>query len=176
MNQKSIGIVLIIIALCSSFFTYYMNAQQVKYIDAYIDATGSCFLEDGTCLHRDRNLTGVFIGIIVSISLLVLGIYLVFFDKTQQTLLHSQHEIAKALTAAKEKDEFKAYLAGFSEDERSILSVIHEEEGIKQSTLRFRTGLSKTTLSLILKSLDERKIVNKKPSGKTNQLYLQRKF
>ena len=54
--------------------------------------------------------------------------------------------------------------------------LFRSQEGIKQSTLRYKTDMSKTTLSLMLKSLEERKFVKRKPSGKTNQVYLVKKF
>jgi uncharacterized membrane protein len=96
-------------------------------------------------------------------------------------MLQEQHrEISHALKEAKietkQKDEFKAYLSAFSDDEQKVLLAIREQEGIQQSTLRFRTGMSKTSLSLMLKSLEEKGIISKKESGKTNKIYLRKKF
>ena len=97
------------------------------------------------------------VGEAFALLLFSLGLYLVFFDTTKETkeLVAKQSEqnvqIATALKAAEEekkKDErFTAFLVGFSEDEKKLLAAIHEQDGILQSTLRYRTGLTKTDVS-----------------------------
>jgi len=138
--------------------------------------TGSCFLSDGTCLHRDRNLTLYILGWSLSGVLILFGVYVAFIDKSQQILSRQNLEVSKALATAKRDDAFKAFLVGFSEDEQFILRAVHDQDGIKQSTLRFKTGLSKATLSSLLSSLEENKIVKRKVSGKTKEVYLVKRF
>ncbi|MDO8480752.1 MAG: hypothetical protein Q7S65_02940 [Nanoarchaeota archaeon] len=188
MDQRRLGIITLIIGLLAIASLFVVKQKEDFYIkEVMLLNNQSCFLEDGTCLHADRDFTFYLVGAIVAASLLVLGAYLFFFDKSQkqlekQTALVSEQNVAvaQALEAAKkqetEKDEFLAFLSGFTSDEQTILKAIKEQEGIQQSTLRFRTGLSKTQLSLMISELEKRGIVSKKEAGKTNELYLIRKF
>ena len=176
MNQKQIGTIMLIIGIIFSGLVYFNKQQEDTYVKVLMQELDGCFLDDGTCLHADRNYTPLILGGILSGSLIVIGLYLIFLDKTQIQLSENQEKIADALKITKKNEKFMAYLAGFSEDERKILEAVREQDGIKQSTLRFRTAMSKTTLSLILKSLEERKIVSRKKDGKTNQVFLVKNF
>jgi uncharacterized membrane protein len=179
MNQKHIGIMLLIVSVLIALFVAVSQLNESSYVKEYVMNEGTCFLEDGTCLHK-QNLPLYIFGWVLSASILIFGIYLVFFDKTQKFMTEHQIKVSEALSSAKkherEKDEFKAYLAGFEKDEQKVLSAIKEQEGIKQSTLRYRTNISKTALSLILKALEDKKVITRKPSGKTKEIYLVKKF
>lgn len=157
-------------------FLFFFKAQQDQYISTIIDEQGSCYLDDGTCLHEDRNFTLLYLGGIITLAILILGIYLIYFDKTQQMLVAQHKEVSSALKTAKEKDEFKAFISGFNDQEQKILKTVYDKEGIKQSTLRYKTGISKTLLSLVLKKLEERDIIYRKESGKTKEIFLKKKF
>ncbi|MBD3164626.1 hypothetical protein GF323_05495 [Candidatus Woesearchaeota archaeon] len=175
MNQKQIGTIVIIIGVILAVFVYLAQQREEAYIKNLVQEKGSCFLEDGTCLH-ERSLGLYIVGYILSAGLIILGLYLLLFDKTQKLLAEQQARVSSALEKASKKDEFNAYLSGFSKEEQDILKAVREQEGIKQSTLRFRTGISKTKLSLLLKSLEERDVVKRKTAGKTNEVYLRKKF
>ncbi|QQG39278.1 MAG: winged helix-turn-helix transcriptional regulator [Candidatus Woesearchaeota archaeon] len=62
------------------------------------------------------------------------------------------------------------------ENERKVLKVIKDEEGISQSSLRFRTNLSKATVSQILSSFEKKGIVKREVEGKTYSVYLTSKI
>lgn len=179
MNQKHIGIILLIVSILLASFVYLVKLDSEKFADEYMDKEGTCFLDDGTCLHKEKLPLFIF-GWAVSGSLFLFGIYLTFIDKTQKFMAEHQIKVSSALETAmkqeREKDEFKAYLAGFDDEEQNILKAIKDQEGIKQSTLRYKTGISKTSLSLILKQLEQKGIISRKPSGKTKQVYLIKKF
>lgn len=180
MNKKYLAIIIVLFSLVIISFTYYSKIQEDQIINSFIADKGSCYLDDGTCLHDDRDYTTYIIGYSVGIALLILGFYTYAIDKSEDKLLKHQEDVVKELNKVKEidakKDEFKAFVSGFSKDEQNILKTIHSQEGIKQSTLRFKTALSKTTLSLILKSLEERKIITRKKDGKSNRVYIVNKY
>jgi uncharacterized membrane protein len=175
MNQKYIGAILIIVGIVFSvtLYTLYQNEQET--LKLFTEEEGTCFLEDGTCLH-EKNNTLFFIPSVLSVAIIILGIYLVGFDKTQKILSEQNLKVSSALEAVKkedtEKDKFNHFLSAFNEEEQLILKAVKEQEGITQSTLRYKTGLSKTRLSLILASLEERGIVSREDSGKTKKVFI----
>jgi len=180
MNQRVIAATLVVLAIVLAAFIYVVYMRNEATIDLLVQARGgNCYLDDGTCLHGRDNVLYMFGGALVA-ALLVLGLYLLFFDRTTRALEEQHKEVVSALQEAKRheksKDEFSAFLAGFTDEERKILLAVKAQDGIKQSTLRFKTGLSKTTLSLLLKSLEERHIVSREEDGKTNKVWLQKKF
>ena len=176
MNQKVVGTVLIVAGILLSVFVFMAKAKEDAYINSYIEETGSCYLEAGTCLHDDRDWSLYIGGWILSASLAILGVYLLAFDRTSELMLRHQERIAGDLKEAKQNNEWNAFLAGFNDDEQKVLKAVKEQDGIQQSTLRYRTGLSKTGLSLLLKEFEKKGIITRKESGKTNEIYLRKNF
>lgn len=173
MNQKYIGTILIIVAIIAGVGTFMFKVQEDSYIDSFIEEKNSCYLDDGTCLHDDRNWTPYIIGGAISLTLLILGIILML-DKSEKNLKENTEKLSSIMKQNKEEEKFKSFLKGFSEDEQKVLEAVHAQDGIKQSTIRFKTGLSKTGVSLVLKDLENKKIISRKKSGKTFEVYLQK--
>ncbi|MGM5481577.1 MAG: helix-turn-helix transcriptional regulator [Nanobdellota archaeon] len=179
MNQKQIGIIVVIVGIILAVMVGMLQNEQHDLAMQTLGETGSCITPEGDCLHQ-QNLVLYIIGWILSAALVVLGIYLIFFDKTQHNLYEQNKEVAEALKEARkqavEKDKFSSFLEGFNEDEQKVLKAVHVQDGIQQSTLRYKTGMSKTSLSLLLKNLEEREIISRQPSGKTNKVFLKKSF
>ena len=68
------------------------------------------------------------------------------------------------------------YIIQPEEATKSIEKAIKENEGIQQSTLRYKTGMSKTSLSLLLKQFETKGIITKESYKKTNKIHLRKKF
>lgn len=180
MDQRAIGAIVLILGILVAAFTFVAKEREDRAIALLIDERASCYLDDGTCLHEDRNLAPYILGWVVAAALVILGAYLLLFGRMERLLAKQHLEVAEALKEAKlqerTKDEFKAFLAGFSEEEQRVLAAVKEQDGIKQSTLRYRAGMSKSSLSLLLASLEARGIVARKAAGKTNLIFLRKKF
>ena len=176
-TNKQIGILLIVIGIVVSGVLLHMKIKEDFYVEALIqENNGVCVLENDYCLHNDRNWTGYIIGWLSGGSLIILGAYLLFFEKSYEYFNKERKEFVRRIEETKLKDEFQAFLSGFSQDEQAILKCIHAQEGIKQSTLRFKVGMSKATLSLLLSSLEKRNIISRKVSGKSKEVYLIKTF
>ena len=175
MRPKELAVILVVLSVAISGFVIVSKTREDRVIGDYIGQTGSCYLDDGTCLHEDRGMLFYVAGYAISAALFLLGLYL-YFDKTNEKITEHQKQVASSLEKAASKDELKAYLAGFAEDEQIVLKTINENNGIMQSTLRYKADMSKATLSVMLKSLENRKIISRKPYKKTYQVYLVKKF
>jgi len=57
-------------------------------------------------------------------------------------------------------------------DERKVITAVKEQDGITQQTLRLRTDLHKSKLSIILDGLEKKGLIKKVPKGKTKQVFL----
>lgn len=175
MKTKYLGLILILLTILFSIFIFLAKQREDFYVNKIIEDQGGICYVNGICLH-DREYSAYYFGGALVFILLGLSIYLLFFDRSQKALIKQQEQVTHALEEAKHRDEFRAYVAGFSEEEQKILNAVHEQEGIQQSTLRYRTGIAKTSLSLLLKSLEERGVITRKEHGKTNQVFLVKKF
>lgn len=176
-SSKQLGVVLIIIGVLIAGLTLQAKLKEDFYIDALTaELGGVCTLENGYCLHEDRSWTLYIVGFVLGAAVALLGVYLLFFERTYEAFRLQQAAFAKEVGEAKRKDEFGAYLAGFSIEEQAVLKAVREQDGITQSTLRYRTGMSKASLSMLLDSLEKRDVVRRKAAGKTKEVYLRKKF
>ena len=169
MDNKQLGVILLIIGILLSLTIYGVKAKEDSMINKVVAEEGSCFLDDGTCLHEDRSIIFYTFSWIFSAILMALGLYLMLFEKSQKAILGAL-ENQKHIKADEEK--FEILLKGLSKDEQKIIRSVKEQDGITQQTLRLRTDLHKSKLSIVLDGLEKKDLIKKEPKGKTNQIFL----
>ena len=130
---------------------------------------------DGKCAHEQSNLPFI-IGTALTVFTLGLGIYLIIFSKTAKSFETAQKSILNKLDTAKNKEQkeerFNILMEGLDEDEKKVIMAVKEQDGIEQSTLRIRAGLSKAKLSILLTGLEKNSLIAKVPFGKKNKIHL----
>ncbi|MFC1691751.1 helix-turn-helix transcriptional regulator [Nanoarchaeota archaeon] len=176
MNQKQIGIILIIAGIVLAGIVFGIKAKEDAYISTFIQQEGTCYLDDGTCLHEDRDFTVYVIGWVFSGVLILFGVYIGFIDKTQQVLAEHQIKVSSALKEHKQleldEEKFSILLKGLDVDEKKVVKAVKEQDGITQQTLRLRTDLHKSKLSIILDGLEKKNLIKRVAKGKTKQVFL----
>lgn len=169
MENRKLGLILLIVGIIIVSSTYIAKLREDTMIENIVDDQGSCFLEDGTCLHADRDITFYIIVWIMSAGIMALGTYLLFFEKSQKEII-STLEKQKLSRSAEEK--FNILLKGLDNDEKKVMKAVKEQDGITQQTLRLRTDLHKSKLSIVLDGLEKKGLVSRKTKGKTKQVFI----
>ncbi|MBI2650877.1 MarR family transcriptional regulator [Candidatus Woesearchaeota archaeon] len=109
-----------------------------------------------------------------------LGFYLLFFNKDAKTSNALHDDILKELheqkIQKKAEDKFNLLLRALDENEKKVLTSIKEQQGITQSTLKYRANLSKAKISQILGDFEKKNIVARKAKGKTYEVFLTEDF
>jgi uncharacterized membrane protein len=59
---------------------------------------------------------------------------------------------------------------------KKVIKAIKDKDGITQSTLRYRTDLSKAKISQILTDFEKKHLVKREEKGKTYSVYLAENF
>jgi DNA-binding MarR family transcriptional regulator len=172
MDNKKLGLILIIIGLLIAAIIIFLKFQYDSAVNIIISKTGSCFLEDGTCLHKANNIYYI-IGGFISAIIIALGIYIKFFERTQKEIINALEEQKKIKV---DEEKFDILMKGLTNEEKIIISKIKEQDGIEQNTLRLRTGLHKSKLSIILGELEKKNLITRKDKGKTKQVFLKIKL
>jgi len=167
MDNKKLGIILIGICILLGIIIFSFSSLISKQTEAAcscpeMEAGGACPMETSTPWQ-------VYLSMILISAIAALGIYLIFFEK-------SQKEIVKTLEKQKhiqvEEEKFDILSKGLNEDEKKVIKAVKEQDGITQQTLRLRTDLHKSKLSIVLDGLEKKGLIARKEKGKTKQVFL----
>ncbi len=162
MEHKKTGIIVFVIAGLIIALMLFVKIREDYYINLVIhENEGSCFLEDGTCLHEDRDFFVYIFGSILSVGLILLGTYLIFVNK-------SKTENKKV-----SKEEYTSKADNLDPDEKQVFEKIVEAQGtIFQSELVEKTGFTKVKITRILDRLEGKGLIERKRRGMTNVVIL----
>ena len=165
-NKKLGGIILGIgvVATILAFSFIGVLGKQTTALQCY--PTNEC--------QRVESLLGlshIAVGLISFIG--ALGIYLLFFSTSEEAILRRlEEEKNKKL----EMDKFDLILKAMDENEQKVLKAIKEQDGITQSTLKFRADLSKAKISQILTDFERKNLIIRELKGKTYAVHLMENF
>ena len=163
MENKKLGTLLIVLSIfILVLFTSYTSQINNQSIEM------GCF-PDQNCKTIEKMLSLNHISMGVFSFLLALGFYLLFFNKTEKSILEKL-ENEKELKV--EEMKFKILMKALDPFEQKVIEAIREQEGITQNTLRLRVNMSKAKLSYVLQELEKRGLIKRIEKGKTLAVYL----
>lgn len=169
MDNKKLGIILLVIGILLAVSIFLVKIKEDSLVNQFIDEEGTCYLDDGTCMHADRDMTFYIISWIFSAILIALGLYLIFFEKSQKAIMSALEKQKQVQT---EEEKFDILLKGLNQDEQKVIKAVKEQDGITQQTLRLRTDMHKSKLSIVLDGLEKKGLVSRKEKGKTSRYFL----
>ncbi|MBI3036123.1 MarR family transcriptional regulator [Candidatus Woesearchaeota archaeon] len=167
MENKKLGFVILSFSIVASVLAFgFMGflGKQTTALQCY--PTNEC--------QRVQSLTSlshIAVGLISFIG--ALGFYLLFFSTSEEAILKRLEEEKNMRV---EQDKFELIIKAMDDNERKVLKAIKEQEGITQSTLKFRTDLSKAKVSQILTDFEKKRLVKREAKGKTYAVYLAGNF
>jgi|AntRauTorckE6833_2_1112554.scaffolds.fasta_scaffold32821_1 uncharacterized membrane protein len=158
-KEHVVGILLIIVGISIGILFY--NAQQAmsQAADAVLAAGGDCTTE-GTCLH-EQAANYLLLGAIPALIVMLLGVYIAFF-----------FEVSEYKVSRNKDEQFELILRGLDSQQQEAMRAISKDDGVTQSTLKYRVSMSKSKLSQTLSELEERKLINRTPDKKTKRVHL----
>ena len=163
MENKKLGFIILsfsVIASVLAFGFVGVLGRQTTALQCY--PTNEC--------QRVESLTSlshIAVGLISFIG--ALGIYLLFFSTSEEAILSRLEEEKNNKV---EQYKFELLLKAMDDNEKKVLKAIKEQEGITQSTLKFRTDLSKAKVSQILTDFEKKHLIKRETKGKTYSVYL----
>ncbi len=167
MENKKLGFIILSFSIIATVLAYgFMGVlgRQTTALQCY--PTSEC--------QRVQSLLGlshVAVGLISFIG--ALGIYLLFFSTSEEAILRRLEEEKNVKI---EQNKFELILKAMDDNEKKVLKAVKEQEGITQSTLRYRTDLSKAKVSQILTDFEKKHLVKREMKGKTYAVYLVENF
>tara|TARA_Y100000310_G_scaffold212686_2_gene213566 strand:+ start:1541 stop:2044 length:504 start_codon:yes stop_codon:yes gene_type:complete len=167
MDNKKLGFLILGIAAVVSVVIFsFMGSLRAQGTTLNCNPSNEC-----KQVQSMLGLSHVAIGLISFIT--ALGFYLLFFSKGEEAIL-KRLEDEKNIQVNQNK--FEIILKTLDENEKKVLHAVKEQDGITQSTLKFRTDMSKSKLSQILTDFEKKNLIKRIEKGKTYGVHLIENF
>ena len=163
MKNKIVGYLVIGIALIVGILTYIFTntLEQIH--------SATCTMGPTCAAYQSINFQQI-TGIIFTILLVLVGLYLVFFGQERVEVIK---KIREKIKVEENKKDYSKILPKLSADERKIAKAIIDSHGaIFQSELAEKTGFDKVKVTRILDRLEGQSIIERRRRGMTNIVLL----
>jgi|TARA_Y100000031_G_C8209425_1_gene380167 hypothetical protein len=197
METKKLGFLIVGLSVVLGFVMFgFMNSLGAQSQQLQCNPTQEC-----QQVNSVLGVSHIAVGFLSFIF--ALGFYLLFFNKNEKMVLerhfqnntinqgnninnknntmnnnlkNNNNHLNNANNIGNTNDKFSLLLRPLDENERKVLVAVKEQEGITQSTLRFRADLSKAKVSQILTNFEKKKLIERKVKGKTYSVFLAENF
>ena len=163
MENKKLGILILILSMIFLLFLYYFNMD----LSMQLNELGCNVNERCVEVENKVSITNMAFGFFG--FMFALGIYILLFNKSEERILRRLEE-EKDRKIGDEK--FNIILMALDPYEKKVMKAVKEHDGITQSTLRLHLDLSKAKLSYVLQELEKRNLIKRIKKGKTLQIFL----
>src|SRR3989344_2736457 len=158
MQNKKLGVIFLIVSVIISLiiinFIFSLNKESREL---------GCFSNENCGkIESSLNITHLAFGVIGFIF--ALGFYLVFFSRSEEFIMKRLDDDKKRRS---DEERFEILLKGLDEYEKRVVNAVKEQDGITQSTLMLRVGMSKAKLSYVLQGLERKGLIVRVKKGKT---------
>lgn len=167
MDNRKLGVILLVVCLVLAVLVFLFDSA----LDQQAEAGCSCseMENGGFCPHEQQTSWQTYFGIILVAFIAALGIYLIFFEKSQKAIIST---LEKQKQIQSDEERFEILLKGLAHDEQKVIKAVKDQDGITQQTLRLRTDLHKSKLSIVLDILEKKNLIKRIEHGKTKQVFL----
>ena len=86
--------------------------------------------------------------------------------------LWSRTSLKQPETMSVVKRNVEVLKKALSEDERLLLDMIGESEGVTQDSIRFKTGFSKSKVSALISEMEKKDILSREKLGRTYKVFI----
>lgn len=157
MENKSVGLLIIGIAVIVGFIIFIFNSAMTNIVGQTCNMGPSCTMYD--TIRTQTWLSFSIAGII-----LIVGLFIMFLKPKEKIVVKQFKE---------KKKEKKINLDGLDKDEKKVIELLQEENGvIFQSALMEKLEVGKVGMTRLLDKLEAKQIIERKRRGMNNVVVL----